>query len=120
MYLTDGGPIGPRATCAIARVCLNIFDQRLARTWDLSNIEVELYKRYVDDLRKYLRAIIKGIFWDPKLKRVMWSRKKEQSDTRENKSGLEVTAEVLGDMMNSMVVGVRFTTEILMESGFRH
>ena len=48
---TQGGPIGPRATCAIARVVCNHFDAKLKKLMQDSKISHDLFMRYVDDIR---------------------------------------------------------------------
>ena len=95
--------IGPRLTGAIARICMNMFDARMIVTFQALQMEYELFVRYVDDLRKFMRSIRRGCFWDENKRKVMWSKTKEEEDSLT--TGLERTSELLGDMMNSMVEG---------------
>ena len=55
-----GGPIGLRATCAIARVCMQLFDRKWRRILEELGIKVWLMKRYMDDSRTCLPAIKPG------------------------------------------------------------
>ena len=45
----DGGPIGLRATCAIARVCMGRHSVQWKAKLDMNNIQTEFIGFYVDD-----------------------------------------------------------------------
>ena len=92
---------------------MNMFDARMIVTFQALQMEYELFVRYVDDLRKFMRSIRRGCFWDENKRRVMWSKTKEEEDSLT--TGLERTSELLGDMMNSMVEGMKFTTETCLD-----
>ena len=58
-----GGPIGLRATGAIARVVMNAWDAKWLEKMEQINIKVKRGCRYVDDIRAFLKAIRKGWRW---------------------------------------------------------
>ena len=45
-----GLPIGPRATSAIAKVVMNMFDRRFRLSMDTLRLGMKLYVRYIDSL----------------------------------------------------------------------
>ena len=47
----EGGPIGLRSTCAIARIVMNEFDARWLEEIESNNIKIRKGQRYMDDLR---------------------------------------------------------------------
>ena len=47
----SGGAIGLRATCAIARVTMNVWDKLWGKRIEDLNLRIELYTRYMDDGR---------------------------------------------------------------------
>ena len=58
-----GGPIGLRATGAIARVVMNAWDAKWLEKMNQINVKVKKGCRYVDDIREFLNAIRKGWRW---------------------------------------------------------
>ena len=60
---TEGGPIGLRSTCAVARVVMSRWDQKLKQRMVDSNISSEADGRYVDDGRLILYPIRSGWRW---------------------------------------------------------
>ena len=55
-----GLPIGPRLTCAIARIVMNKFDSMMTKRLLELQLKIKLFIRYMDDIRKFLRAIKSG------------------------------------------------------------
>ena len=47
----QGGPIGLRSTCAVARITMMQWDGKLAELLEASNIRLEMGARYMDDVR---------------------------------------------------------------------
>ena len=60
---TEGGPIGLRSTCAVARVVMARWDQKFKERLKMANIRSELDGRYVDDGRLVLYPIRSGWRW---------------------------------------------------------
>ena len=59
----DGGPIGLRGTCAVARVVMAMFDGVWTNKVGLVGLIVWLYMRYMDDGRMILPSIKAGWRW---------------------------------------------------------
>ena len=55
-----GLPIGPRATSAIAKVVMNMFDRRFRLSMDTLRLGMKLYVIYIDDIRIAMRSIKLG------------------------------------------------------------
>ena len=58
-----GGPIGLRATCAVARLCMLDWDVKWLAKMKENMVELEDAGRYMDDLRAFLHSIRKGWRW---------------------------------------------------------
>ena len=59
----EGGPIGLRATCAVARVVMNEWDARWMNLMKVNNITIMDGERYMDDVRAILKALKPGWRW---------------------------------------------------------
>ena len=57
------GAIGLRATCAIARTVMNIWDRIWMERVAELNLKMELYLRYMDDGRLFMYPIRPGWRW---------------------------------------------------------
>ena len=106
-----GGPIGLRATCAVARVTMNTWDFRFQEVLAENNLEMKTGCRYMDDVRVFLYAIKAGWrWWDGRL---CFSKEWEDEDLQAGKSD---TRRILLDIMNSMMFFLRVTLEIGVDS----
>ena len=97
----SGGPIGLRATCAISRVVMNTWDGKLMEVLAENNLEVLTGIRYMDDIRKFLRAIREGWRWWEG--RLCWTEEWSQEDIKAGKSAVRRTADILLEIMNSIM-----------------
>ena len=105
----QGGPIGLRATGAISRIVMGDWDLRLKDALNKVNVGVEEAGRYVDDIRLWMKSIKLGWRWDGKdlVFRKEWQEEEEgQTISRTRK-----TAEVVGQIMNSLSSHISITTE---------
>ena len=59
----EGGPIGLRGTCTLARLVMQIFDRKWMDLVKDAGLLIELYMRYMDDGRKFLQPIRRGWRW---------------------------------------------------------
>ena len=59
----SGGPIGLRATCAVARIVMNHWDAKWMELMDENNIKRDLEDRYMDDIRVIAMALKAGWRW---------------------------------------------------------
>ena len=60
----EGGPIGLRSTCALARVVMAKWDIKWKARMDRMNIKVEDDGRYVDDARVFMYPLRPGWRWE--------------------------------------------------------
>ena len=60
---TEGGPIGLRGTCTIARLVMQMFDRKWENMLVGTGIKLELYARYMDDGRILAHPIKRGWRW---------------------------------------------------------
>ena len=103
-----GLPIGPRLTCAIARIVMSKFDSMMTKRLSELRLKVNLLIRYMDDIRKLLQAIKSGtVYKDGKLG---YCREKDILDR--SKSDERITADLLLEIMNELLPGIQFTAEI--------
>ena len=60
----EGGPIGLRASCSVARVVMNFWDKKWKEIMDKNNITLDMADRYMDDIRAILMATKHGWRWN--------------------------------------------------------
>ena len=104
-----GGPIGLRATGAIARVVMGEWDLKLKKMLADNQISTEEGSRYIDDVRTILHSIKNGWRWTGKQLeyKESWRKEEDEADVSETAK----TASVLGEMMNCVMPELKFTTE---------
>ena len=105
---SKGGAIGLRATCAIARVVMNMWDDLWTQKLRDLNIRVELYTRYMDDGRAMIHPIRPGwrVCEDGGLR---FCKAWFEEDRR--LSSTERTKRVLGETMRGVMRGINMTME---------
>ena len=106
----SGGPIGLRATCAVARVVMNKWDEMWLERMTENNITVITGVRYMDDIRAFLHAIRAG--WRMWEGRLCFSEEWRILDLKDGKSSTRRTAEILLSIMNQIIPSLQFTMEI--------
>ena len=60
----EGGPIGLRSTCALARVVMARWDIKWKERMEKNNLEIGGDGRYVDDARVFLYPVRAGWRWE--------------------------------------------------------
>jgi hypothetical protein len=75
-----------------------------------NNLEVLTGMRYMDDIRSFIKAIQEGWRWWEG--RLCWSEKWRQEDLKAGKTASRRTAEILLEIMNSIMTFLTFTLEI--------
>ena len=80
----SGGPIGLRATCAVARITMSMWDKRWMNMMEKEGITIITGIRYMDDIRIFLPAIRKGWRW--REGRVVFSKVWEREDRNSTRS----------------------------------
>ena len=104
-----GGPIGLRATCAVARVCMQLFDRKWRRRLEELRIRVWLMKRYMDDSRTCLPPIKPG--WRMEQGELRYCEAWREEDINQGASKEELTKKVLLHTMNGIENYLGFTVE---------
>ena len=103
-----GGPIGLRATCAIARLAMSMWDKAWLTMVDRLKLEIEEYLRYMDDGRIFMHQIKRGWrWWRGEL---VWKQEWEEED--KSKTLGEVTRLAMEGTMQEVFEFLKFTTEI--------
>ena len=105
-----GGPIGLRATCAIAKVVMGDWDRRLHNVMTNNGLSIEEGARYVDDVRLWLHAIEMGWRWTEH-KKLEFKEEWRAEELEQNITATQKTAAVLIDIMNSVSGMLTFTSE---------
>ena len=95
-----GGPIGLRATCAVARVTMLHWDVQLQILLKRNNIHLDEGGRYMDDIRLFLDAVQEGWRWD--MDGLYYCEEWRMEDELSGDSHTKRTAKVVGGMMNSL------------------
>ena len=103
----EGGPIGLRGTCTIARLVMQIFDRKWERLIKGAGVKLELYWRCMNDGRIGLHPIKRGWSWvDGTMQYCLrWEKEDEGRDL------LEVTVEALRGSMRGVMNYLEFTFE---------
>ena len=105
-----GGPIGLRSTCAVARVTMLFWDERLADMLKKNNIVLDDGSRYMDDVRLILDSLKEGWRWTEG--GLFFSEGWKTEDEQSSESSTQRTGRILKDMMNSVLGFLRLTIEI--------
>ena len=103
----EGGPIGLRGTCTIARLAMQVFDKRWILKVEESGLQIDLYMRYMDDGRIVLYPIKRGWRWINS--GLVYCKKWEVED--ENVSLLDITVRALQESMKGVASYLKFTYE---------
>ena len=103
----SGGAIGLRATCAIARVTMNTWDQLWTRRMKDLNLRKEVYTRYMDDGRAMMYPIRAG--WRFKDGQVRFCKQWETED--QNLTPTFRTMKVVEGTMKGLIQGLEMTME---------
>ena len=106
-----GGPIGLRATCAIARLVMCIWDKLWTEKIAKMGITTNLKSRYMDDGRICMQPIKHGWRW---VNNGLFFCEAWALEDKEM-SPMEVTSKVLLGTMNNVVQGINFTVETALD-----
>ena len=110
IYLQQaGGPIGLRATCAVARIVMNFWDKKWKEKMEDNNIKRDLEDRYMDDIRVILMAIKEGWRWHQE--GLYWCKEWEEEDKMKEESQETRTSRLILESMNSVLDFLTFTEE---------
>ena len=101
-FQMQGGPIGLRLTCCIARMVMMLWDKQFLEKMSRSNITLEEKQRYMDDIRLWCYSIRLGWRWNAGELVFLRSWKHKEEDKR--RSGAVKRIEVIRDMMNKLTI----------------
>ena len=100
----DGAGIGLRGAAVLAKLVMAVWDNLWSGTQDNWGLLCELFIRYIDDIRVYIKPINRGWFWECH----KWVFDPQRPDSRT----MEVrTAEEICKSMNDIMDCLRFTME---------
>ena len=100
----EGGSIGERFTQALARLVMLDWDQRFLQLARANNIEILMYKRYIDDANEVLRAIAPGMRWSEETKTMEMNEDLIQDDLQVPADARTVQEVVkMGSSISSMI-----------------
>ena len=105
----SGGAIGLRATCAIARVTMNVWDKLWGKRIEDLNLRIELYTRYMDDGRIVGYPIRPGWRFEESSGLVKYCQEWEIQD--KDLSPTQRTLRILEGTMKGVVKGMVMTME---------
>ena len=105
----EGGPIGLRGTCTIARLTMQAFDEKWLKRVTEAGLEVKLYLRYMDDGRKFLHPVKPSWRWMGE--ELKYSRRWEIEDRAEGLSQVQLTVRILKESMKNIATYLKFTYE---------
>ena len=106
----EGGPIGLRATCCVARITMLHWDGKLIEKLKQNNIKLDEGARYMDDIRAILAGIRAGWRWiDDGL---FYCKEWEEEDKMLGETPTQRTSRILQGIMNSIMNFLNLTMEI--------
>ena len=105
----EGGPIGLRGTCSIARLVLQVFDRKWMKLVEGAKLAITLYMRYMDDGRKFLHPIRPGWRWIEGS--LIFTKRWEEEDTKLGRSLLDITLGVVRESVKGIAEYLEFTFE---------
>ena len=103
----EGGPIGLRGTCTVARLIMQCFDGKWGNLVRNAGLLIKLYMRYMDDGRILLQALKRGWRW--RLDRLEYCKKWELEDM--SRSLLDITVEAIRESMRGVTSYLSYTYE---------
>ena len=110
LYLQkNGGPIGLRGTCAIARVAMSDWDKRWLRRLEEWRIILEEDSRYMDDIRVFMYPLRPG--WRFRDGELLHCKRWELEDVNDDKSDIKLSRDVLEGTMEGLQHFLKFTME---------
>jgi hypothetical protein len=104
----QGGPIGLRSTCTIARIVMLWWDVKWLDMMATSNLTLEERIRYTDDLRAWLYSVRLGWRWQGG--QLLFSSGWRKEEMQKGMTGLQKTV-VLCGMMNDVCGFLKMTME---------
>ena len=105
----NGGPIGLRSTCCVARLVMTWWDSMLVEALESLNIKKVAGARYMDDIRVWLHAIRLGWRWVNG--ELLYKKEWKLEEVSAGMTALQKTEEVLKLIMNGICGWLSLTME---------
>ena len=105
----EGGPIGLRATCAVARLCMQLFDRKWRQKLEGASLTIWLMGRYMDDGRSWLPPLKHG--WRADACGIWYCKEWEQEDLK------LILTEVTKRALHTTMQGVEHYLDFTVETG---
>ena len=110
----DGGSIGLRLTGSTCRVVMDRWLREFKSKTMVSNIELLLIAKYVDDMNIFTYAVEKGLHWvGGKNGRVIHTDERESLDREKERTESIVTMELIKDIANSINPLLKVTSDTI-------
>ena len=109
----QGGPIGLRSTCCIARIVMIWWDRQLMEILQKSNLTTEERARYMDDIRLWMRSVRLGWRWNGE--ELVFCKNWQTEERMKGMTGLEKTLQVIQAIMNSICGFLKLTMESVLD-----
>ena len=110
MRQEDGGPIGLRLTCALAKLRMAVWARSFIKEAQEAGCRLYMAKGYEDDLRFWLDKLELGTRWTGQT--LAWREEWEEEDIQEGVTRERVTARELNKLMNQVSGDIEMTVEI--------
>ena len=104
-----GGPIGMRFTASLANLIMKQWDKSWVRLLEREKLDFDLFIRYVDDCRLFMRSLNPGWHWNGE--KFAYSSKLAQEDEEQGVSFEQRTTREVTKAMCDMTNFLRFTGE---------
>ena len=106
---------GVRLTGPVARLVMDFWADQLVLKMRENDITLYLLSKYVDDINILTSIINRGYQWEENLEggvRLRWSEERKAKDDTEDVSDEERTMELVRELADTLVPGLRFTKDI--------
>ena len=108
---TTGGAIGARITGVVAHIVMDRWADGLMRKLKEAEISTYLFTKYVDDCNLATSIVPKGFAWKKQKEawRLVWTEEQEKEDISKEISDQERTMELVREISNTIVKGIKLT-----------
>ena len=112
MKQSKGGAIGLQLTQAIAKIVMQIWEDKMIMMMKENKIDVYMFRKYVDDVNIILEALGMGVRWCDNEKRMKWMQEWEEEDKESNIPRDQITMREMVRMSNSLYPWIQFTMDV--------
>jgi hypothetical protein len=105
----QGGPIGLRSSCCVARLVMLWWDDKLVEAMQKMNLSKVVGARYMDDIRVWMHAIRLG--WRVVGGEMIYRKEWRMEELLMGMTSLQKTTEILKEIMNGICGWLNLTME---------